>query len=319
MNSKVLVTGGCGFIGVNLCKLLLKKSYPVIVLDNFSQRNPDMVYRICDSPGASDFEVQKGDVRNREDIQQVMGQVEFVVHLAASTNVRESIREPEIDMEHNSMGTFKILECARKSSSVQKVIFASSNAAVGNVQGAVDETCVPEPISPYGASKLHGEALCKTYYHTYDLDTTVFRFANVYGPYSKHKSSVITKFITRAQNNLDLPIYGDGNQTRDFIHVDDIARAIVKTLESDRPSGEIYQVATGRETAINKLAETILQLASNDGFGVEIEYEDPRPGEIHKNFSSIDKIERELNWNPEVDLQEGLTDLWNWFIQESMN
>jgi UDP-glucose 4-epimerase len=250
-------------------------------------------------------------MRESEGLEEAVKDVSAVVHLAAFTNVRYSTKHPEQDFRTNSEGTFNLLEAVRNSDEATRVVFASSNAAVGEVEGAVDETRVPEPLSPYGASKLHGEALCRVYQECYEINTTSLRFANAYGPYAGHKTSVIPKFIRRAKQGKTLEIYGDGKQTRDFIHASDIASAILAALENDSSAGEVYQVASGTETEINSLAEQIQELASEAGKSVEIVHTDPRRGEIKYNYSSIDKIQRDLGWEPRIDLEEGLGELFS--------
>jgi len=174
-------------------------------------------------------------------------------------------------------GTQNLLEACREYE-VEKFVLASSNAAVGDREPPMHEEMVPEPISPYGASKLAGEGLCKSYSAGFEIKANALRFANVYGPHSGHKTSVVMKFIRRAQNGKRLEIYGDGGQTRDFIHASDIARGIYLTLESD-VSGEVFQIGTKEETKILELARKIKELADSAGINTpDIVHDEPRSG-----------------------------------------
>ena len=308
-NPIVLITGGAGFIGTNLARQLLDEGYDLRVLDNFSQVGPEMVRKATGNWDSDRVELIEGDIREPARLSPILEGVDAVVHLAAFTDVPASVDQPETDVETNARGTFHVLESARKAN-VSSFVFASSNAVVGEVDGAVNETCVPAPLAPYGASKLYGEALCSVYWNTYDLHTTSLRFANAYGPYSGHKTSVVAKFLRRASRGKNLEIYGDGKQTRDFIHAEDIARALSSALECQHPGGQVYQVATARETKILDLAGWVQELANDSGISVNVTHEDPREGEIRYNYSDIDKAKNELNWKPRRRLRSALKTLW---------
>lgn len=306
----VLVTGGAGFIGTNLAPLLLDRGYDLKILDNFSHVGPEMIESATGDYSDERLDIVEGNVRDKETVAEAVRGVGAVVHLAAFTNVPESVKNPEPDVLTNSLGTFHVLEAARHADSCDGVVFASSNAAVGEVEGAVDETRVPEPLAPYGASKLHGEGLCSVYWHSYDLHTTSLRFANAYGPYCGHKTSVVAKFLRRAKQGKDLEIYGDGEQTRDFIHAEDIARVITRALQRQHNGGEVFQVATANETRILDLAHWVQTIAADHGQEIKVVHDDPRPGEIRFNYSSIDKVEETLGWEPKKKLKPSLESLW---------
>lgn len=313
-DKNALITGGCGFIGVNLCLYLLERNWNIRVLDNFSSMGPELLQQACEEHGFPVPDLHEGDVRNAEDVNEAVRGMNAVVHLAAFTSVLKSVQYPQIDLDINSRGTFRVLEGVRQSDSVDQFVFASSNAAVGEVEGAVNEESVPQPLSPYGASKLHGEALCSTYANTYGLSTTALRFANAYGPHSGHKTSVIHKFIRRARDGKPLEIYGDGEQTRDFIHVRDIAAAIHAVLTSDRDGYDVYQVASGEETSINQMVERLRRIGHEaSGLAIETNHTDERDGEIRKNYSTYEKIASDLGWEPEVSLEDGLKQVWDWY------
>lgn len=318
----ILVTGGCGFIGTNLVKYLFNRGYKVRILDNLSTSS-----RIW----ATDRRQSKlppvtlitGDIRDMEVVEKAVMGVDAVVHLAAYTSVVDSLGNPDEVFDINVNGTFNLLEACHHHG-VKNFIFASSNAAVGEQAPPIDETKVPQPFSPYGASKLAGEVLCSTYHHSFGLRSVSLRFANCYGPYSEHTSIVATAFIKWARERKPLIIYGDGNQTRDFVHVDDVCYAIylsLTTLDSELSTqdsqrvipdsdGRLFQIGSGIETSINQLAGMITAVTGNN---LQTIHEPERKGEIKRNYSDISKAKALLGFEPKVKLEEGLRHLWEWF------
>ena len=208
------------------------------------------------------------------------------------------------------MGTFNAIEAAR-TRNVDKFVFASSNAAVGEQILPVNESMVPRPLSPYGAVKLYGEALCSAYYHSYGLKTVALRFANAYGPYSEHKTSVVAKFIRIAKQGRVIEVYGDGTQTRDFIHARDISQAVYLAVSNESlsqyPWGQIFQIATGCETSVIDLAKKIMEHA--DLSPENIKHTPAVQGEIMKNFSDIAKAKDVLNFEPNTTIEKGLNEM----------
>jgi UDP-glucose 4-epimerase len=173
---------------------------------------------------------------------------------------------------------------------------------------------VPRPVSPYGASKLVGEAYCSAFFGSFGLNTVALRFSNVYGPYSYHKGSVVAQFFKNLIQGEPLVIYGDGQQTRDFLYVNDLVDAILLADKSDTP-GEVFQIASGRETSIQALLATMQGVLSDLTF--DIRYELPRPGEILRNYASIEKARRMLGFDPKTRLDEGLRSTWQWFVSRN--
>ena len=316
---KILITGGCGFIGVNLVKYLLKRrDYEIVVMDNFSVGKREYLNEaIQDLPNKNLVEVVEGDIRDRKACETFTKGVDVIIHLAAQAGVIPSIEDPFYDCEMNVIGTLNLLYSAVKNE-VDKFIFASSNAPLGEQEPPVNEDKVPRPLSPYGASKLACEGYCSAFYGSYGLKTIVFRFSNVYGPYCLHKSSVVAKFIKDGILKGELTIYGDGKQTRDFIHVDDICQAMYLVLNyegEDEIWGRPFHLGTGKETTILELAELIKSLFDKE---IKIKFAPPRKGEIIRNYSDISRVKKMLGFKPRVSLEEGVKQVYEWFKSKSL-
>jgi len=300
----ILVTGGCGFVGVNLARVLAPRGWRLLAFDNLSTGT-----RIDGE--VAGYEVIEGDVRDLDALREVTRGADYIVHLAAHTNVIESIDDPQNDVDLNVGGTLNALIAARDNG-VGGFVFASSNAPLGEVEPPTREDKVPKPLSPYGASKLAGEGLCSAFHGSYGVPTTVLRFSNVYGPYSYHKGSVVAAFMKRALDGDPLIIYGDGDQTRDFVHVADLAGGIVQALESGL-GGETFHLGSGTETSVNELARLIVGLFSDRP--VEIEHRPERPGEILRNYSDISKARSMFGFDPGTSLAGGLAETRDWFLE----
>ncbi len=307
----ILVTGGCGFIGTNLVKYLSQRHYKVRILDNLSTPSPMWTpdpHSSSSPPLTQSTELLVGDIRDPDVIKKALEGIDAVVHLAARASVIESLKNPKENWEVNVNGTLNLLEACRHKG-VGKFIFASSSAVLGEQPPPVDESQIPRPLSPYGASKLAGEALCSTYYHSFGLNTISLRFANCYGPHSEHNSSVITKFIEWARQGKPLIVYGDGNQTRDFIHADDICQAIhlaLIALDSGLKTQDLllFHIASGVETSVNELVDLMRKIAADHQ--ISVIYEPRRKGEVERNYSDITKARKLLGFEPKITLKEGL-------------
>lgn len=305
--TRVLVTGGSGFIGANLVRTLLDRRYQVTVLDNLSTGRKNYLAGL-------DIDFVEADILDSDRVHQLLSEFQAVVHLAAQAGVPRSVEDPLEDFEINARGTLLLLEAARRVG-IHRFVFASSNAPLGRQSPPSTEEKAPLPMSPYGASKLAGEGYCMAYHGSWGLGTVVLRFANVYGPFSGHNDSVVSSFFKKILAGEELTIYDAGDQTRDFIYVSDLCEAIVLALES-QVGGELFQVATGTETSISGLAAIVQEMVSGDvEQGVRVSFAPPRPGDIHKNYSDIRKIRALLQWEPSTVLSDGLLLTWNWFRQ----
>jgi UDP-glucose 4-epimerase len=311
-----LVTGGCGFIGANLCRALgtHRPGDRIRVLDDFSTGSADALRAavptaevVAHGQWRDTPEILRGDVRDPAAASGAVEGADVVVHLAANTGVPSSVADPRADCERNVLGTLTMLEAAR-AETVGAFVFASSGAPAGAAEPPVTEEVVPRPISPYGASKLAGEAYCSAYSAAYGVNAVALRFSNVYGPFSGHKGSVVAAFIRDALAGRPLTVFGDGEQTRDFVHVDDLALAILAVATSDASvAGEVFQVATGIETRISDLVDIVGDALASEGVdGVSVRHQDPRVGDMKRNFADISKIRARIGWSPRVELRDGV-------------
>jgi UDP-glucose 4-epimerase len=299
-----LVTGGCGFIGVNLIPRLIDQGARVRVLDNLSLGRREDV-----EPLGADLHV--GDIRDASAVAKACKGVDVVVHLAAHTRVVESLSDPELNFEINAAGTLNVLQ-ACLAAGISKMIFASTGGAIlGEQEPPVHEGMVPRPISPYGASKLAGEAYCSAYTGAYGMKTAALRFSNVYGPFSYHKGSVVAQFFRNLLRGKPIVIYGDGEQTRDFLYIADLVEAIL-LADKVEPAGEVFQIASGQETSIRSLLDAMKAMLPERKF--DVRFEPGRAGEILRNYASIEKARRILGFDPRTRLNEGLRKTWQWFV-----
>jgi UDP-glucose 4-epimerase len=324
-----LVTGGCGFIGVALVQSLGDEGgHTVRIVDNLRVGTREDLRAVCEfveaSPGGvgpvvsgSPVELVVGDILDEELALRAAEGADVIVHLAANTGVAPSVEDPRADCLANVIGTLNYLEAARHND-VRRFIFASSGATVGEVKPPIHEEIPPHPVSPYGASKLSGEAYCSAYLRTFGVETVSLRFGNVYGPLSSHKNSVIARFIKRAIRGEVLEIYGDGTQTRDFIHVEDLTRAVRLAATTEGVGGEVFQIATNAETSVQEMVEQLLPVLAAAGIkDVEVRQAAPRLGDVMRNYSDTSKAARMLGWQAEVDLKEGLRRTVDWFMDAS--
>ncbi len=316
---RVLVTGGCGFIGTNLISYLLDHSnWGINIIDDLSEGK---LHYLTSLDNYIDDRVKfiEGDIRDEGILEDAVDGCDYVVHLAAQTDVISSINDPFNDSDINIMGTLNVLEASLRNN-IKRVSFASSAAAVGEQEPPVDENMIPRPLSPYGASKLAGEAYCSSYSGSHGLSTVALRFSNVYGPNSWHKGSAISLFIKQILDGKTPVIYGDGNQTRDFVHADDISMAIHSSLTRDIPSSfEVIQLGTGIETSINKLYEMIKTRLEGEGIDVpEPRYAPARAGEIYTHYCDIDKARGLLRYEPTFDMEKGIDSTIRWFIKHQL-
>jgi len=319
----VLITGGCGFIGTSLIASLLKDNpdRPIRVLDNLvTGTGQDLAevasyrqVRAGEAAAVGGVTLVAGDIRDAGLVAECAKGVGTIVHLAANTGVAPSVENPRLDMECNVVGTLNVLEAARLHG-VRRFVFASSGAPAGEVEPPIHEEVPPHPVSPYGASKLAGEGYCSAYYRTFGIGTICLRFGNGYVPRSKHKSSVVAKFIRQALAGETCVIFGDGTQTRDFIYIGDLVRAIRLGMEKD-VGGETFQIANGTERTVGEVAALISSALGRRGIEMRLEHDSPRLGDVKRNYSDTRKAARMLGWRGEMSLEQGVEATIDYFTQ----
>lgn len=303
-HKKVLVTGGAGFIGSNLVSHLISAENKVTVLDNFMsgyRSNLDPFHGI---------RIIEGDVRDKQTVELAMKDAEVVFHLAASVGNKRSIDQPLIDAEINVLGTLNVLEAARKNG-VRKIVTSSSAGIFGELKTMpIKEDHPIEPDSPYGCTKLCEEKLCLSYAKLYEIEAICLRYFNVYGPNQRFDAygNVIPIFVFRMLRNEPIVIYGDGEQTRDFVHVNDVVQANIKAANAIGVSGA-FNIASATHVTINKLAKIITKDTSNI---VTIEHGPVRAGDVRHSLADISLAQQKINYNPTVVLEKGIEEYVAW-------
>lgn len=303
-NKKTLITGGRGFIGVNLVQSL-SPNRNVQVLDSLLRSSPTGWLE-----GKADF--FQADILDPATLTQAFDGVSDVVHLAAYGSVVESITDPDSNFAVNVQGTLNVLRAA-VDAGVRRMVFASTGGAlIGDAAPPVNERSLPKPISPYGASKLCGEAYCHAFAKSYGLETLCLRFGNVYGPHSAHKKGAVTMFIKALMNDEPIVIYGDGTASRDYIHVDDLCAGIKAALDAPLVGGDVFHLASGRETTILDLANILRNVAGKPNH--PIEFKAGRRGEVARNFADYSKARETFGFEPKWRIEDGLAATWEWFV-----
>jgi len=305
---KALVTGGAGFIGSNIVRLLLENGHAVTVIDNLSTG-----YR-CNLAPFPEVHFIEGDIRDPEAVRQAVSGAEVIFHLAASVGNARSIEKPIEDSEVNVIGTLRILEAACQHG-VRKIVFSSSAGIFGELKTLpIKEDHPVEPDSPYGASKLAAEKLCLAYDKLYDLEVVCLRYFNVYGTNQRYDAygNVIPIFAYRMLHGLPVIIFGDGEQTRDFVNVRDVAQADYKAALSDGVSGA-FNIASGTRITINRLAELMCEVSD---IKAAIEHGPPRKGDVRHSLADISAARNAFDYEPVVALEEGLAEYMDWMKRE---
>jgi UDP-glucose 4-epimerase len=301
---RALVTGGAGFIGSNLVALLLGDGHDVAVLDNLSSGYRE---NLAPLPKAR---LVEGDVRNEAALRSAADGCEVIFHLAASVGNTRSIEHPIDDSEINVIGTLRVLEAARQTGA-RKVVFSSSAGIFGELKTIpIREDHPAEPDSPYGASKLGAEKLCLAYAKLYPLECVCLRYFNVYGVNQRYDAygNVIPIFAHRALRGQPLVIHGDGEQTRDFVNVRDVAMANYRAGMARGVSGA-FNVASGTRVTINGLAAL---MASSSGLDVAVEHGPPRKGDVRHSLADVSAARQAFGYDPTVGLEDGLREYMAW-------
>ena len=304
--NRILVTGGAGFVGSNIVKLLLKHDAHVTVLDNLFTGFEYLL------PKHKKLTFIKGDVCDKELINNLVKENKYIIH-AAAKNIIVSTKNPVEDFQTNIGGTLNLLE-ACKEHGIEKLVYTGSASVYGNPSIIpIPEDSAIYTLSPYAVSKLAGENYCISFYESYNVPISIVRYSNVYGVNQDPRNpycGVISKFFTSAINESSIKIHGDGEQTRDFTYVEDAAMATVEALVNPKSVGNIFNTGSGYEVSINNLAKKIIEITNSNS---NIEYVDKRDiDNIRRRSVNIEHIRRVLRWSPLFTLDKGLNETYDW-------
>ena len=300
---KILITGGCGFIGSHVVDFLIQKGNDVVIVDNLSTGKKEYLN--------SSAKFYEHDITENIDFIFEKEKPDVVVHMAAQVMLRESLNNPIHDAKTNIIGTINILESCRKHD-VKKIIYTSTGGArVGEPEYLpVDENHPLNPCSPYGVSKHTAEHYVWMYNKLYGLDYLMFCFGNVYGPRDDPITKRVTAIFASKMLKNEVPqIFGDGDQTRDFIYVKDLAEFIVNSIDKN-PEHKLFHLANGKQISVNQIVDI---LKNEIGFKGEIEHVDAIVGEVRDIVLDISLAEKELGWKPKHSFEEGLKETVEWF------
>lgn len=312
MFGNVLVTGGAGFIGSQLVKKILPLSQHIFIIDDLSTGQKDAI------PISSKITFIEESINNKKILQSIMPKIEYVFHMACS-NILKSVYDLELDFHTNLHGGFLLLQSAYKfSPNLKRFVYASTTSIYSDAVLFPTTEDYYKIKLPYAASKFSTEHYCSVYYYMYKLPVSVLRLSNVFGPgqtSSNPYCGVVAKFFEAAKRNESLIIYGDGHQTRDFTYIEDALEAFLLVGITDKAIGQIYNVGTGKETPIIKLAKDIKEITGCRD--CRVEYRRKRPVDIvtRRNIDSS-KIQKELKWKVNYSLVEGLEKTFQWLKEE---
>lgn len=304
---KILVTGGAGFIGSHLVDQLLAQNHQVVVLDNLSTGKMENL-----PPGNDRLQIEKGDICCRQTVDQITRGCDAIVHLAAVASVHASVEDPCGTHQVNLVGTLNLLEAARNNN-IKRFVYASSAAVYGNTEVVpVSENTHLKPLTPYAADKLAGEYYIDFYRRQFGLKPIMFRFFNIFGPRqdpSSPYSGVISIFLERAMSGRPISVFGDGEQTRDFVYVADLVRLLEQAVTMTRNIAEPMNVGNGDQTSLKQLLAVIEEFA---GRPLEVSHYAPRPGDIRYSCADNRRVKEQMSYSHEYSVAEGLKRTWEW-------
>ena len=306
-----LVTGGAGFIGSHISEELVRQGKKVRVLDNLSTGKLEHMAKFRDR-----VEFMRGDLRSFEDCQKAVKEADFVIHQAAIRSVPKSVDRPIDSHDSNSTGTLNMLMAA-KEAKVRRFVYASSSSVYGDAKRFPQkEEYLPQPVSPYAASKLAGEHYAMLFAKTFGLQTVSLRYFNVFGPRQDPESlysAVIPKFMEQAYLGVPLEVHWDGRQTRDFTHIGNVVSANLLAAKTAKGIGETFNIANGKTYSLLDLVKVVEKLC---GRKLERQHFPKRQGDVRKTFADISRARRLLGYKPVMNFEEGLKDTWDYFAKE---
>jgi UDP-glucose 4-epimerase len=301
--SKVLVTGGAGFIGSNLTESLLKRKHFVRVLDDFSTGKRENLIFGKEYPSLEIFE---GDIRDLRACKKAIKGVEYIFHQAALPSVQRSVEDPGTSNAINVGGTLNILLAAKKEG-VKRVIYASSSSVYGDTPTLPrHEEMPPHPLSPYALQKYIGEQYCRLFYQLYGLDTVSLRYFNIFGPKQDPNSvysAVIPRFIDALIHDRPPVIFGDGEQSRDFTFIENVVQANLHAMSAGHLQGEAMNIACGKRISLNQLLKILKTILGSKLTPI---YQEPRKGDVRHSVADIRKSKKNINYRPKITTEEGL-------------
>jgi len=315
---KILVTGGAGFIGSNLCEALLNIGHKVVCFDNFSTGKAENITSVLKS---SDFSLITGDIRSPEDCRKAVEQVDYVLHEAALGSVPRSIKDPATSNEVNISGFLNMLIAARDAK-VKRFIYAASSSTYGDSKSLPQvEDVIGKPLSPYAVTKYVNELYADTFARTYGIDCIGLRYFNVFGRRQDPEgayAAVIPKFVKQLMMHESPIINGDGEYSRDFTYIDNVIQANLKAIEANRQEAmnTVYNVAYGERTTLNQLVSYLKEYLSDfdpDIANIKVTHGDYREGDIPHSLASIDKAKKLLGYKPEYSMRQGLKEAVKWY------
>ena len=304
---KAVVTGGAGFIGSHVVRALLEAGAHVSVIDDFSTGNE------ANLQAHERLEIVRGSVSDAALVSRTIRGAGFVFHLAA-TSIRASLEDPVRDSLTNVLGTLHVLVAVRQTDGFHRMVYASTDSVYGNSRYLpINEDDLTSTLSPYAASKLAGENCCKAFYESYGVPVTMLRYANVYGPRqgcAGVQGGVVPRFIKNALSGESLPVYGDGQETRDFLFVDDTVEATLLAAVTPKADGQVYNVGSGFETTIVQVAKKILNLTNSPA---TLQFADKRDiDNIRRRALNVEKVRKDFRWTPKNTLDAGLRKTVDW-------
>lgn len=315
--STILVTGSAGFIGSNLVDKLLKKNF-VIGIDNFDPYYSKKIKlrNIATSISNKNYKFIEMDIRSAKKMAEILREmnVEYVCHLAARPGVRNSFKNPKIYMENNLIGTISLLS-ACLNSDVKKIIYSSSSSVYGNPEYLpIDEKHPTNPISPYGVSKLFTEKYLNYFEKTYSVKSIILRYFTVYGPRQRPDESIF-KFVNLLMKNKLIPIYGNGNQTRDFTYISDVIAGTELAIKKNF-SKEIFNIGSDQRISVNEMIKILENLTKKKA---KKKYYEKQKGDVTDTHSNIKKARQKLGYKPKINIENGIKLFYRWFKTNALD
>jgi UDP-glucose 4-epimerase len=315
--SKIVITGGAGFIGSHLAEYFSKTDHEVVVIDNldpyysikFKKRNLNIILKYKNTSFV------KGNICNLNFLKKIIDRnTDFVFHEAAQPGVQISVENPYRSSNVNILGTLNILKCAINGN-VKRVINASSSSVYGKVEYLpFDEKHPTQPISPYGVSKLAAEHYCRVFYELYGLPIVSLRYFTVYGPRMRPDLAIFI-FTREMLKNREVNIYGDGKRTRDFTYIDDIIKANIKLLKTNKADGKVLNIGSGKRTNINEIANCIKKITESSS---KIIHTESKKGDVKDTLANIDLAKKLIGYSPSIDISKGLLKFVDWYKKSEM-